>query len=588
MLTPEQPPASSRTDGLGPLCNDALTLCAESFGLPTAVALRSELRAAGAPLGRVVVVGEPDQHALETIAGLLDYPQLIPILRHLSGVHTTFRFDGTPALRLVTDRVERLVPLILDGRPSDPCPVNVPEDERLLQVDVALPAAVLSLVTMIHLPDLHRPGVPVDLAPSLTADSVLAYVKNAAAPLSAIEEAFVTEAGRHVRRQVLLVTEPSRYPAWREVARADREILGVVENNPDRQVLVMHDGARRSDARNSLMSWLGTRPAATGQVRDVLDLVRASAARALKQEEAPLARLTAYDAVVACEGHLAQVTHVVSTWLPRLVFELSRLRAELNEQATETLAQLEQRLDQEIQLDSAAAVEHFPQRLLDELRHVQETLDEELLGRLDVLLQAFLGENRDAVMPGGIQASIAPEVSVRLVEVTQPPVDGRAELFASLGNFSSGRQSLSLISSVVSVVAVPVALVGSVVGIGMWRVGKRSREDARIRAQASRWLRVQVGAGGRVLRYRIDQAMNEAQLSLNLAVRERQDWLAAKARADVEESRRRFAAAEAADQERAERCDQRKSLALNLIERCAEMDRLLSLPKFTTIDVRGT
>jgi hypothetical protein len=268
------------------------------------------------------------------------------------------------------------------------------------------------------------------------------------------------------------------------------------------------------------------------------------------------------------EAQTASTARGASTWLPRLGYELTRVRSELGEGTAQALVRLEQRLDQWIQNDVTGAVDGLPSLLLQELRSVQRTADEELVRRLDVVADQFLAGRAHELLPGGVRAVVAPpDIAVALVDVSQAHIDARTELFAGLGNFGSGRQSLSLVSTVATAASVPVALVGGVIGLGFWRMGRRSRQDTQARMQASRWLKAQVAEAGRVVRYRIDQQLNQAQLGLNLAVRDLYDRAGVEGRQAVEVARQRVVDARSAERERVDRAASRRSRAEELLER---------------------
>jgi hypothetical protein len=302
-----------------------------------------------------------------------------------------------------------------------------------------------------------------------------------------------------------------------------------------------------------------------------LDLVVNVGAAVLRRGSADAAERAPDDqavAVRAAEADAAQVLRGQATWLPRLGFELTRARSELTEQASQSLVQLEQRCDQSIQNDVAGATRDLPRRLLDELRSVQQASDVQLMSRLDAVADQFMAGRLHEFLPGGIERAIAPpDAEVRLLDVSQAHVDRRTELFAGLGNFGSGRQSLSLVGTVATAASVPVALVGGVIGLGFWRVGRQSRQDGQARVHASRWLKVQVAEAGRVVRYRIDHELNQAQLVLNLAVRDYYERAGADARQAADAARQHVAELETSERERAERVASRASRAQQLLTR---------------------
>jgi hypothetical protein len=208
-----------------------------------------------------------------------------------------------------------------------------------------------------------------------------------------------------------------------------------------------------------------------------------------------------------------------------------------------------------------------------DLRGLQEATDRELLDRLEAISHEFLGGRIDEFLTDRVgRGSESTQGDVQLVGVSEAYRDGRAELFASLGNFGSGRQSLSLVGSVASAAAVPAALVGGVIGLGFWRLGRQSRQDSLARVQASRWLKVQLAEAGRRLRYRIDQWVNEAQLVMNLAVRDYYDRVVAESRQSVETHRRVAAEADALRQREAQQAQGLADRAQLLIDRCAVIE----------------
>jgi hypothetical protein len=565
---------------LGPVVNEALMLAGETSGLSTALHLRSDVKAlTSSLLGRLVVASESGQQAAETIVGLVGRPGLAATLARLPRVRTTYRFATNSSLTLTSDSTDLTVPLRDDGSPVAPSDLRA-SSQALLQLEVALPAPVLSWVSIVHLADLNRPGVPVDPWASLTDVTSFAYIKRAAAPLSAAEVAFLHQAGARVRRAVLLLTDAGELLGWADAAQVDQTLLGVgLNDNAAWSVKVLPD--EDPDAvRGGLMGWLGAGCLPKGPLRETLALVRTTAAAVLATT-ATDQRVTdtATDEMRQAEAATAAAMHAAMTWLPRLGFELSRLRADMTERASRTLLQLEQKHDQAIQSDVGGVSEVLPRVLLAELHQLSAAVDDEMCARLESVAHSLLGDRFAELLPGGVRRSLAPsDVGVRLVDVSQVHLDGRTEMFANLGQFNSGRQSLTLLSSVASVMAVPVALVGGVIGLGFLRVGRQSRQDGQARVQATRWLKVQVAEAGRVLRHRIDHTLNEAQLAFNLAVREHHDRSSAETRARVEGARCQLAEAEAVGRNLADEIEARASRARHLAERCMHLEEVLALP----------
>ncbi len=566
---------------LGPVVNEALMLAGETSGLATAVDLRSDVRAlTSSLLGRLVVASESGQHAVETIAALVGRPGLVATLARLPRVHTTYRFAANPTLTLTSDSTDLTVPLRDDGSPVAPSDLDASSSRALLQLEVAVPAPVLSWVSIVHLPDLNRSGATVDPWASLTDVTSFAYVKRAVAPLSAAEVAFLHQAGARVRRAVLLVTEAGQSPSWVDAAQVDQTLLGSgMDDNATWSVKVLPD--EDPDAvRDGLMGWLGAGCMPKGPVRETLALVRTTAAAVLATTVANQGTTeAATDEMRQAEAATAEAIHAAMTWLPRLGFELSRLRADMTERASRTMVQLEQKHDQAIQQDVAGVSEVLPQLLIADLHQLSAAVDAEMCARLESVAHSFLGDRFSELLPGGVRRNLAPShVRMRLVDVSQAHLDGRTEMFANMGQFNSGRQSLTMLSSVASVMAVPVALVGGVIGLGFLRVGRQTRQDGQARVQATRWLKVQVAEAGRVLRHRIDHTLNEAQLALNLAVREYHDRSTTETRVQVEAARTQLAEAEEAARSLADEIETRTSRARHLAERCMHLEEVLALP----------
>lgn len=578
MSTPD--PTVRSAHELPAVLDDAVRLTAEGVGLREAVQVRGELRALStARAGRLVVLGERGRVAVEVIAALLGMPRLATTLRELPRAHTTYRFSAGPRLIVTTHAGERQVALRPDGSTADePASILDGLTGRVLHVDVGVPAPVLSWFAVSHPPDLHRPGTSGDPLLTLTPDAVLAYVTTSSVPLSAAEVELLRMANARVRRSAVLLTGVDSCAGWREVAAVDDALLRRPDPDAGATAAIIAVGERDgvSDV-DELRGWLQSaqrdRTSLTdgiGLVRNVADTVLASpgdrrprAGRGPSTEPEDLAA-----AVRAAETDVAQVVRASASWLPRLAFEFTRLRSELGERSSQALVQLEQRYDQAIQSDVGGVIESLPVALLDELRGIERRTDDELVPQLEAVAEQFLGGRFREFLPGGARSSIAPpDVGVRLLDVSEMHVDRRAELFAGMGNFGSGRQSLSLVSTVATAASVPVALIGSVIGLGFWKLGRQSRQDSQSRLQASRWLKVQVAEAGRVVRYRIDQELNQAQLALNLAVRDFYDRTGAEARAAVEAARTRAVAAEAAQHEQMEREASRRARAQDLLDR---------------------
>jgi hypothetical protein len=333
-------------------------------------------------------------------------------------------------------------------------------------------------------------------------------------------------------------------------------------------IVVGEQGAAGLD---ELRGWLRSGEGTGAPIIESLDLARNVAVATLTSGTGERTSSVGEEAAAnlqSAEVGAAQLAHGGTTWLPRLAFEFTRVRSELGERTSQVLAQLEQRHEQWIQSDIAGAIHDLPAVLLEGLRSVSRVSDDELVSRLDAVADQFLGGRSHQFLPGGMKSHLAPpDVDVRLVDVSRMHVDPRTELFAGLGNFGSGRQSLGLVSSLATALSAPMALAGGVIGLGFWRVGRKSRQDGQARLHASRWLKIQIAEAGRVIRYRIDQGLNQGQLVLNLAVRDYYDRAGADARQSVDAARRRVAEAEAIQQQQAQAMTARTARAERLLER---------------------
>lgn len=579
MPTPDV--AARAATPLSTVLDDAVRFAAEGVGLRDAVRLGAELRALStARAGRLVVLGEDGPTAARLIAALLGLPGLAATVRRLPRAHTTYRFGAQPRLVVTTRSGRQEVALGPDDSAvEDPAALMRAVDGRVLHVDVAVPAPVLRWFAVSHPPDVHRPGGSSDPLLTLTPDAVLAYVTSASVPLSAAEVEFLrraTAGGR--RRSAVLLADVDGSAHRRDVAAVDAALLRGLDADAGLVIIAVgeRDGAADVD---EFRGWLQEAQRDRVRVADGVRLVRNVAAAVLAAEVDARPRPTggstsgtdpaaaATDLRLA-EAAVAEVVRGSGTWLPRLGFEFTRLRSELSERTSQALVRLEQRYEQAIQSDVGNVTEELPTALLEDLRRIERAADDELVAQLEAVAQQFLGGRSPEFLPGGARASIAPpDVRVRLLDVSEMHVDRRAELFAGMGNFGSGRQSLSLVSTVATAASVPVALIGGAIGLGFWRLGRQSRLDSQGRVQASRWLKVQVAEAGRVVRYRIDQELNQAQLALNLAVRDFYERTGAEARAAVETARGRVTAAEAAHHEQAEREASRRARAQDLLDR---------------------
>jgi hypothetical protein len=564
------------------LANESLLLAAEGLGLRAAIEMKSELRSVtAARAGRVAVIGEADQGAVELIAHLVEAPRLAAALTALPRVHTTYRFGPSPSVLCLTGASgERELTLADDvGSRAQLRAVLADMPSRVLQVDVRVHAALLSWFSVTHLPDLNSVTPGKDPLSGMTPSTKLMYVKSASAPLSAVEVRLIRQARRCVGKVALVLTGADRYPGCRQVAEVDRQLLTDPPEDTGAPVTVLMLGNEPEPELTELRCWLSPRQVveagaavaeALGMVGNVAKAVRA----ACLADPVPAPPTTRDKELHGAEEQLARVTRESMAWLPRLGFTFTRLRSEEGERRAQALAQLEQRHEQWIQSDVREATERLPDVLLKDLRGLQEANDRVLADRIEAIARDFLGERIDEFLTDrlghGPESTQGP--NVQLVGVSQAHWDGRTELFASFGNFSSGRQSLSILGSVASAAAGPIALVGGVIGLGFWRLGRQSRQESLARAQASRWLKVQVAEAGRRLAYRIDQRVNEAQLVMNLAARDYYERVVAESRQSVEAHRRLAAGVDVLRQSEAERAAELAERARLLIDRCAAIE----------------
>lgn len=557
MSTPEVDQGLIKPEALGisALVNDAIRLAAHTKGRAGAVALRAEFQALQrARFGRLVIVSEEGRDALDLIARLVDLPLLSSALSPLPDVHTTYRYGVQHSLTLSSLHETVTVPLGIRGD----CPEAEAAAARLaapvIQLDVSAPAPFLARFAIVHAPDLHADRAVRQELVTLTGRTMLAYVSSSSAPLSQVELDYLSEVGRRTQHVAVVLARTERYTGWPDVEMADNELLSSA-GAPGRVVLptLLMRGLEDIDQGS-----------AAGEMVDMVSVL--AQANQFTGETGPTARVRPSDVYAAAEVKLAAVTRDAMGWLPRLGHEFTRLRGDMGEEVASALALLEQRHDQWIQADVEAAAEQLPAVLLQDLRALERRSHGMLDSRLEALGYQFLGGRRQEFLNLPADRCDA-DGRVRLVDVSRAHTDGRSELFASLGNFGSGRQSLSLVGSVASAAAVPVALVGGLIGLGFWRMGRSTRQDAQLRGHASRWLRVQIAEASRVLRYQVDQDVNDAQLEMNLAVREYYERLGAEARRAVETAHRQQVDAENSERLRSGRAAARSELARDLSAR---------------------
>jgi len=566
-----QPPTA--TDTMSRLVNETLLLTAEVCGLPAALALRSEVRAiTTARDGRVVVLGEDGSGTTRLLSALLDAPELPATVGSLAPSHTTYRFDTVPSLTMVGPAGEVAIELDVDGGATRLHEQESVEASNVVQVDVALPSAVLSRYSLTQLPDLHAADNQHDPLETITPGCAVVLVASARQPISLAEVRFLRQVRERTERLAVVVTGVDAEAQGSEVLAVNEVVLRRARLWAGEAVHVLadRDGA---DAVTLLRHWLeGLESGHTGD--ELLAIVRGAIDHLLVA--APLGRApedAAAEAVSRSEAEVSRATQEAMSWLPRLGYELTRLRADVTETMSHSLGALEQRNEDWIQRDPCEAIERLPSVLRDDLRALQRRADNDLVGRLEILAHQFLDGRQDELIPGGLRPRMAPADHDRaFVQVAEMHVDASNELFASLGNFGSGRQSIGLLSSVVSAVAVPVALVGGVIGVGFWHLGRRSRQDALARAQASKWLKVQLGEAARTTRFRLDQSLNEAQLILNLAAREHHDHRTQELRATLEKARGELVDARARSQDLRSRCTALRDQAEQLMGQDAAHD----------------
>jgi hypothetical protein len=273
----------------------------------------------------------------------------------------------------------------------------------------------------------------------------------------------------------------------------------------------------------------------------------------------------------AAEAHVARVTRESQNWLPRLGYEFTQLKSDLYEKVARALARLDQGYEQAINTGPADRLDQLPERLLADLRTVELGCRDDLARRVGDLAHQFLDGRTDEFAVARLSDRARQGSSVRLVPAAELPHDASVELMTSIGQFSSGRQSISLVSAVATAAAVPVAMVGAVVGLGFWRLGRRSRQQQLLRQHATRWVKAQTVEAGRQLRYTVDATLNDAQLAMNLAVREYYEVVLAEARASANQHRQVLSAAQSDATARAEQALARVGRAAAVRDRFARL-----------------
>jgi hypothetical protein len=518
------------------LLEQALTLTGRGFGARQASWLRLQLAASLAPLGRVVVVGEAGVGKTELITAWLGEPSLGKSLEPLGAVPTIFYFSNAPRVN-----IHCLTKTVQVPWPDLPQLHAAISDDQIQLVTVAMESKVLKNCAVVEEPPLHVPGYPDRHALDLTPATALVMVVDGVVPVSDAEAHFLCDALKIVERAVAApVTGPVDA---RQLAVVDAVVAGRGIPIPNRSVvdrLYLARNAAQATARAAqqcLSSPSG--PPETDVVRD------------------------------AAEKRLASASQASGSWLPRLAYEVSRVRADYNETVNIEVRRVETAFEQLINQSDIDDLLRVPGLLASDLEGMHRSSREALARRVEGAAMRLLGR-----IPSELtELSVADRRLSSFVPVAATHVDVRTEAFATLGNFSTGRQSIGILTSIAAGLVAPITVAAAAIGLGFVHFGRRARQAAVARADCARWMRAQVAECARLLRHAGDTYLNESQLVLNLAARAHFDRAVADARTEV--SRAAIAHDEACTARKRE-IEEWRNLAEDAMRLVSEIDEALA------------
>jgi hypothetical protein len=500
--------APARPDGAGtavPLLRSAVEVCREGDGPSAAAWLQAQLAAtAEAPAGRIVVAGEAGVGTSRVIGHWLDDPAAVAVLADAPAQPRLYRFaEAVSVVVHTTDGDLRWTPDLGPARLA-----HAVATDSVQRVTVRLPHPLLRCALLVEPPPLHEPDRPARQLLDLTPVGALVLVVDGYLPMAAPEMRFLQAATAVTSRVAVVAATGDRLPADLAADLDDAVRPGVLH------------------------------PA--GPLLDQLLLARNAVADLLSRTSGPLRPVATASTAVA-EARVAHALEASSGSIGRVAYELSRVRADAAEFLAAAVRRLEQNYDRLLAAASPEWLGELPSAVRADVQELEWQYREGVVRHVESVAATLLAGAADGV-PATMRVS-HPQLSAAGPTV----VDPRNEAFAALGNFSSGRQSISLLGSLVAGIAMPVTIAGAAIGVGFLHLGRESRRAATARLDAQKWLRAQLADVQRELRYASDLYLAEAQLTLTAAMRRHAETQLLQARAALEDAR--TAAADAARQQ---------------------------------------
>ncbi|MGI8762590.1 MAG: dynamin family protein [Ilumatobacteraceae bacterium] len=509
--------------------------------LDPALARRIEQQAAiTGDRATVVVVGEAKRGKSSLVNALLGQPGLSPVDADLA-TGTYIRFTkGDPPTMLVSPVADRepftadLDELARWASVDAPCPVR--------RIDIALDAPVLEVVDLVDTPGVgglisaHTEST----LQALVSATVLLFVVDASAPMSAPERRFLQLASERIDVVVFVMTKIDAYRAWQNVAADDRALLAdhaprfadapFVPTSPllaDRarntSDTVLADELRLESGIDEIVSLLvrDVGPAAKALAasnvlrvtRSVVDhMCRMVTVQAAAADADPALR----EAAEAGRSRLTALSHEATSWGPVLEHRLTTANIDVGAELTKGSSELKRTWDERLKLlrggtpddaalaDLEAAVAALADRCMRSLSQRLVAIADDVLGEVE------LGSD----VGFGVEPSRA-----ALVRPVDRPSGKQAlsgsDALMAVGGFTTSRVLLGLAGSAVAM-STPVVVLG---GLAFMGISRKWRVDAARKAEYRAWARSRIDEAAADIRSEIGRAIGDAKLSIGTAMR---------------------------------------------------------------------
>ena len=505
--------------GVHEALSETLKIAVSTAGSAYAMRLAASVGVAGSSAaGTVLALGEAGRGRSEFMSRLLeiDHPDL-----------TRGRVGTAPIYYRHAERLH-VEPFALHSggaRIDSASLVPTAELQRSLVYSIVdCPAALLAEASLEERPSLHGYLTDPVTASDLSRCSGVLIISDGLMPLCPMEVRFIKDALRAAQRVCFVLAAGEVWCAAEAVReRVLAQLAEVWWEYPERLTVVGDEGPGSATGLEAVAEWArALRDSTPSPLVAQTRILRAGISDLISRIADLMTSVEDDVSEAARETSRGPVVDHSSSWLARLGYEISKLRNECAEEVNQTLRALERDFESVIEHGLTIGIDQLCEQLGSNVERAHDHVVRRMRIRLQEVAERYLG-GRAAEFDvdfGDQWVRRLGGVAFGTPEATMSYQDPGSEIMTTVGNFSSGRQTLSILSSVASGLGGPLTLAGAAIGLVFVKMGKASRRNAIERGAASRWVKAQIAEAARLSKHAIDLELNEAQLVLNIAMRE--------------------------------------------------------------------